>query len=217
MAHYATLSMVKQRLRVEDTSLDDELEGYIDEIDTYVNRKLRKVLGFKNEYGDDIALPLTTTTIPKLTYDLNTIANDLVVGKFRHETTADADLWKKADSELEEYLANEFGWSESGSYRLNPNITFTPTSGSASATVTVSGSEFGVRNKLKVYFNGQEMATSPDPVITGDIGSFSSATFTIPAETGVGTYELKVVGVMPIDWKKFGLKTGHARHRFRVV
>jgi len=217
MAHYATLSMVKQRLRVEDTSLDDELEGYIDEIDTYVNRKLRTTLGHKNEYGDDIILPLTTSTIPKLTYDLNTIANDLVVGKFRHETTADADLWKKADTELEEYLANEFGWSESGSYRLNPNITFTPTSGIAGSTVTVSGSEFGIRNKLKVHFNGQEMATTPDPLITGDIGDFSSTTFTIPAETNAGTYELKVVGIMPVDWKKFGLKTGHARHRFRVV
>ena len=38
MAHYATLSMVKQRLRVEDTTLDDELSGYIDEIDTFINR-----------------------------------------------------------------------------------------------------------------------------------------------------------------------------------
>jgi len=217
MAHYATLSMVKQRLRVEDTTLDDELSGYIDEIDTYINRKLRKTLGFRNEYGDDISLPLTTSTVPKLTYDLNTVANDLVVGKFRHETTADSALWDKADKELEEYLANEFGWGESGSFKMNPSITFTPTSGSAGATVTVSGTEFGVRNKLKVYFNGQEMNTSPDPLISGDIGDFSSTTFTIPAGTGTGTYELKVVGVTPNDWKKFGLKTGHARHRFRVV
>ena len=88
MAHYATLSQVKQRLRVEDTTLDDELSGYIDEIDTYINRKLRMTLGFRNEYGDDISLPLTISTVPALTYDLNTIANDLVVGKFRHETTA---------------------------------------------------------------------------------------------------------------------------------
>ena len=49
MAHYATLSQVKQRLRVEDTTLDDELSGYIDEIDTYINRKLRMTLGFRNE------------------------------------------------------------------------------------------------------------------------------------------------------------------------
>ena len=217
MAHYATLSQVKQRLRVEDTTLDDELSGYIDEIDTYINRKLRMTLGFRNEYGDDISLPITISTVPALTYDLNTIANDLVVGKFRHETTADAELWKKADSELEEFLTNQFGWGESGSFKMNPSITFTPTSGNASATVTISGSEFGIRNKLKVYFNGEEMVTSPDPLITGDIGSFSSATFTIPSGVTTGTYELKVVGVMPTDWKKFGLKTGHARHRFRVV
>ena len=61
------------------------------------------------------------------------------------------------------------------------------------------------------------MNTSPDPLVSGDVGDFSSTTFTVPADTGTGTYELKVVGVMPNDWKKFGLKTGHARHRFRVV
>ena len=102
MAHYASLTIVKQRLRVEDSSLDDEISDYVDEIDTYVNRKLRRKLGYKNEYGDDIVLPLTPETLPALTFDLNTIANDLVVGKFRHETTADDALWKKADEELEE-------------------------------------------------------------------------------------------------------------------
>lgn len=217
MAHYATLTIVKQRLRVEDSSLDDELSDYIDEIDTYVNRKLRRKLGHKNEYGDEIVLPLTTETIPALTFDLNTISNDLVIGKFRHETTADDALWKKADEELEEFLTETYGWATSSAFKMNPQLTFTPTSGSANATVTVSGSEFGIRNKLKVYFNGQEMATSPDPLVADDKGSFSDTTFTIPAGTTAGTFELKVVGVTPTDWKKHDLKTGYARNRFRVV
>jgi hypothetical protein len=148
---------------------------------------------------------------------LNTIANDLVVGKFRFETTNDEVLWNHARKELEEYLDEEFGWSESGSLKMKPSISFTPTDGNASATVTVSGEQFGIRNKVKVYFDGQEMTTSPDPVVTNDKGNFSSTTFTIPSGQSAGTYDVKVEGVMPTDWKKHGLKTGIARHRFRVT
>ena len=214
---YASLSIIKQRLRVEDTTLDDELEGYIDEIQAYLNRKLQDKIGFVNEYGDEIVFPLTEDTLPPITFELNTLANDLVVGKFRFETTNDEAPWTHAKKNLEEYLEEHYGWSESGKYKMKPTISFTPTSGSAGATITISGTEFGVRNKVNIYFNGEDMTPTPDPLITDDKGSFTNATFATPSGTTSGTYEIKVVGVVPNDWKKFGLKTGHARHRFRVT
>jgi len=45
MTHYTTVDTVKQKLRVEDTSIDDELEIYIDEVDGYINRKIRRKIG----------------------------------------------------------------------------------------------------------------------------------------------------------------------------
>ena len=153
---YASLSIIKQRLRVEDTTLDDELEGYIDEIQAYLNRKLQDKIGFVNEYGDEIVFPLTEDTLPPITFELNTLANDLVVGKFRFETTNDEAPWTHAKKNLEEYLEEHYGWSESGKYKMKPTISFTPTSGSAGATITISGTEFGVRNKVNIYFNGED-------------------------------------------------------------
>ena len=49
--HYTTVDTVKQKLRVEDTTIDNELEIYIDEVDGYINRKIRRKIGTFNEYG----------------------------------------------------------------------------------------------------------------------------------------------------------------------
>ena len=109
MPHYTTLDTIKQKLRVQDTTIDEELDIYIDEVDGYIDRKIRRKIGLNNEYGYRIQLPLTDTTNPAITYDLRTIAADLVEGKFRLKTTNDTTLWKTADEELDEYLDTAFG------------------------------------------------------------------------------------------------------------
>ena len=197
MAHYTTLDTVKQKLRIADTSIDTELDIYIDEVDAYIDRKIRATTGNTNEYGYPIVLPLTDSTNPPITYDLKQIAADLVEGKFRLKTTNENTLWETADKELEEYLVNTFGWAESHNLRINPQLTLDPTAVSAGSTVSLSGTGWKPRGQLYVRMvagnnTAQTMSTSPSIILTDDDGNWSGYTITIPTSATTSSYTILV-------------------------
>ncbi len=70
-------------------------------------------------------------------------------------------------------------------FTVAPEAVLTPTSGSVGANVSVSGTGFGRRSDVMVYFNAGEVATTT----TGSDGSFST-TFTVP-EIDDGTYDVE--------------------------
>jgi hypothetical protein len=193
--HYTTVDTVKQKLRVEDTSIDDELEIYIDEVDGYINRKIRRKIGTFNEYGYDITLPLTESTNPAITYDLRTIASDLVEAKFRLKTTNDETLWKQVSKELDEYLDETFGWGESHDYRMVPALTITPTTGAAGTVITLSGTGWKPRGQIYVKSvdgsgAGALVDTTPEIPLTDENGDWSAVTITVSSGTGRGSIEI---------------------------
>jgi len=193
--HYTTVDTVKQKLRVEDTTIDDELEIYIDEVDGYINRKIRRKIGTFNEYGYEITLPLTESTNPAITYDLRTIASDLVEAKFRLKTTNDETLWKQVTKELEEYLDETFGWGESHDFRMVPQLTITPTTGAAGTVITLSGTGWKPRGQIYVKSMdangaGALVDTTPAIPLADEKGDWSAVTITVTAGTGRGSIEI---------------------------
>ena len=197
MTHYASLDMIKQKLRIEDSTIDDELNIYMDEIDAFVNRELQAKFGSRTEYGYPIVLPLTDSTNPQVTFDLRQIAADLVEGKFRFKTTNDDSLWKLAKESLQNYLDKSFGWTEGHSFRRYPDITITPTNGASGSTITLTGSSFKPRGKLTVKIvdengSGIVQTTTPDIVLTDDSGAFSAVTFATTTGTAIGSYVILV-------------------------
>jgi hypothetical protein len=193
--HYTTVDTVKQKLRVEDTSIDDELEIYIDEVDGYINRKIRRKIGTFNEYGYEITLPLTESTNPAITYDLRTIASDLVEAKFRLKTTNDETLWKQVSKELDEYLDETFGWGESHDFRMVPQLTITPTTGAAGTVITLSGTGWKPRGQIYVKTMdgdgaGALVDTTPEIPLADEKGDWSAVTMTVSNDTGRGSIEV---------------------------
>jgi hypothetical protein len=193
--HYTTVDTVKQKLRVEDTTIDNELEIYIDEVDGYINRKIRRKIGTFNEYGYEITLPLTESTNPAITYDLRTIASDLVEAKFRLKTTNDETLWKQSSKELDEYLDETFGWGESHDFRMVPQLTITPTTGAAGTVITLSGTGWKPRGQIYVKTvdgsgAGALSTTTPAIPLADENGDWSAVTITVDAGTGRGSIEI---------------------------
>jgi len=192
MVVYSDLDTIKLKLRVPDDTIDSELEIYMDEIDDYINREIRKKLGTTDWNGDDIIIPLTETTSPQITKDMIAMSNDLVEAKFRSKTTNDETLWDRAKDEFSEFLTEKFGWSSGNGFRKIPTITFTPTSGAQGSTVTVGGSDWKVRAEVKIYFNDTLISTSPALIVTNGTGSFSGVTFVISTSVADGSTKLRV-------------------------
>lgn len=69
-------------------------------------------------------------------------------------------------------------------FTVEPEIMLAPTSGEANTTVTVSGTGFGRRQEIAIYFNNVGLATT----ITDAQGSFAT-TFNVP-EMGAGIYNV---------------------------
>ena len=185
--------MIKQKLRIEDNTIDDELNIYMDEIDAFINRELEAKFGTFTEYEYPIVLPLTDLTNPPVTFDLRQIAADLVEGKFRYKTTNDKTLWDFAREALVNYLDKSFGWTEAHKFRRYPDITITPTNGAAAATITLTGSRFKPRGEITVKVvdengGGVVQETTPTIVLTDDSGDFTGVTFATDATTAVGSY-----------------------------
>jgi len=197
MSHYASLSMVKEKLRIpaSDSSIDDELNIYIDEVDAYIDRILLERFGKTDEYGYSISLPLTSSTRPALTFSLKVVASDLVEGKFRLKTTEENALWMEANQQLEKYILETFGWNEGHGFRRDPTITISPTNGSAGSTITMTGKDFKPRGEISIKIvdkngNGVAQTTSPAVVLTDDNGDFSGVTFATATTDAVGSYEI---------------------------
>ena len=126
-SQYAVLDVVKQKLRVSDATIDDELMTYMHEVDNFINNALRRRLGFINRNGDQVLLPLTLATIPALDEELKQMANDLVEGKFRFKTTENPTLWTDAQRRFSDYLDYEYGWTREVGYFTHPTLTVSPT------------------------------------------------------------------------------------------
>ena len=190
--HYAIMDVVKKRLNTADgdETLDDYLQIFINEIDNFVNNKLRKKLGTYDYNNRYIPLPLTTTTVPPLDPELMLKASFLVVGRVRQEMSNDNNLLKTAELEFKEYLDQQFGITRDVPFKPIPTLTISPVNGVHSSTViTVSGTQFGPNRIITISFGGLPVTTSPAQIITDALGSFSGVTFTTPNMT-VGPYSI---------------------------
>ena len=210
---YASLVMVKEKLRIPatDSTIDDELNIYIDEVDVYIDRILKERFGSEDEYGYPITLPLTESTRPALTFTLKVVASDLVEGKFRLKTTEEISLWMEANAQLEKYILETYGWNEGGKFKRTPSITITPTNGSAGSTITMTGTDFKPRGEISIKIvdengNGVAQTTSPAVVLTDDNGDFNSVTFATATTDTIGSYE-----IVAHD------KINHSRRNFTVT
>ena len=70
-------------------------------------------------------------------------------------------------------------------FTVETEIILSPTSGEAGTEVTVSGTGFGRRNEVLIYFNSAGMAT-----VTADSGGSFDATFNVP-ELDAGIYDVE--------------------------
>jgi len=197
MAHYGSKIVVKRKLRIAqtDNSLDNEINIFIDDVDDYINEQLRHRLGFTDSVGNDVTIPLTAITTPKLDDKIRQIANDFAVAKFRFEVDNDDKLLQEAYKRLDHYLDHKYGWV-SDSFRVTTKVTLSAYTGASSSSITITGENFRKNRILIVYFDSIEQTTTPAQVITHTDGTFPSSgtvTLTIPSGTAVGAYEVKVV------------------------
>lgn len=190
---YTEYDTVKIKLRIEDDSMREEIQLYMHEVDDLINNRLRAKLGNKNVYGSDIVLPLAFNTIPQIPIELKAIANDMVVAKIRLQNSEKPMLWDSAVNVLDDYLQKVYGWTRAKPFEPERVLTVSPVTGAVSSTVTLSGTAFEPNKTLKIWFDGTEVATSPAIVNTNSVGTFTSSTFTVPANTAVGQREIKVV------------------------
>jgi len=80
------------------------------------------------------------------------------------------------------------GTEVSGTFIIKPEITITPTSGEANSLITVSGTGFGSKKQVTIWFNNIQLATTT----TGTTGSFSRS-FNVP-DLGGGIYTVEAEG-----------------------
>ena len=120
------------------------------------------------------------------------IANDLVEGKFFLKESEKPLKWDTAVKALENYLNQKFGWVRDLGQTIVRELTISPTQGIATTVVTLTGTKWRINDKLKVIFDLQEITTTPTLAITDGIGSFSAVTFTIPSGTSDGIFDVKV-------------------------
>jgi hypothetical protein len=89
------------------------------------------------------------------------------------------------------------GVEVSGIFIIKPEITITPTSGEANSLITVSGTGFGFKMQVTVWFHNIQLAT----ITTSAMGSFSRS-FNIP-DLGAGSYTVEAEGEANLAKAKF--------------
>lgn len=187
---YAEFDSVKSKLRLDDDSMFDEISLYMVEIDDLINNRLRAKIGSTNVYGEEIVLPLTLTTIPKIPIELKGIASDLVVAKIRLQNSEKPLLWDSAVKVLDNFLEKVYGWTRDVPFQPERTLTLSPTSGPVSTTITVSGTNFEPTAKIRIIFDASQPTTTPAEIISDSKGVFS-ATFAVPATQPAGSYVVK--------------------------
>ncbi len=76
-------------------------------------------------------------------------------------------------------------------FTIDPGLVIAPQAGKGGDTVSVSGTGFGRRSSVTMYFNSLPVTTNPTGIITDTNGSFS-ATFTVPANImTAGVYQVE--------------------------
>ena len=216
MAEYSEYDVLKVKMRIPDDSLKDELLIYMDEIDDLIDNRLRAKLGEVDSNGNDIILPLTTTTIPQVDQEIKAIAIDMVEGKFRLKTSEKTLLWDTAVKALENYIERRFGWTMNGSYEINPTLTVSPVTGTVGTTVTLTGTQWIPNAVISVTFGGLDVTTTPTTVVSDEYGDFT-CTLDVP-NNSVGGYIINVTdydsGAQKV--KDPNLKYNGKNERFRV-
>lgn len=183
---------IKEKLRLEDDSMRDEIQIYMHEISNLINNRLRNKLGEVNIYGEPIILPLTFETIPPVDLELKGIANDMVVAKIRLQNSEKPLLWDASVKVLDNYLEQRFGWTRDVAFQPKRTLTVTPRSGAIASTITIAGTNYKPVDKLTIIFDNTEPVTTPVSVITSSAGIFTGVTFVVPANQPDGAYEVKV-------------------------
>lgn len=190
---YTEYDSIKIKLRINDDSMKEEIEIYMQEVDDLVDNRIRAKIGTHNIYGVKIELPLTTTTIPPIPAELKAIANNLVVAKIRLQNSEKPMLWDSEVKVLENYLDRVYGFTSSKAWAPIRELTISPTSGTVGSTITVNGIYFQPNAKLNFVFGATHPTTTPTTVITDINGSFTGVTFVVPANHPEGSYDIKVI------------------------
>jgi len=117
--------------------------------------------------------------------DVNDIEGDI-------ETESDGDfesfiLIPESTAGTKTITITVSGGEVTADFTVEPDITLDKTSGEAGATVTVSGTGFGRRSDVVIYFNNIGVATRT----TSSKGSFDT-TFTVPADLSANIYTIEV-------------------------
>lgn len=172
---------VKLKLRLNDDTLKEEISLYIQEVDDLVNNRVRNKLGTVDFNGNDIILPLTVDGEPAIDEELKAIATDLVIGKFRLQTSEKPLIWDTAIKNLDNYLDRRFGYTRDVPFRQIPIIELDIFVGTPSTVVTMDGSRWKPNSLLTVLVDGIEVVTTPTPALVDPNGAFIGITFTIPS------------------------------------
>lgn len=154
-------------------SLDEELENYLNEVDEAINRELLARLGFFDEHGNPIEIPLTEDSNIPLDEDLILIATKWAVGKYRTEQNAEDELEGKAKIEFENYLDKRFGWGQGNRLHLSnlkTRINVTPFGAGEGGKFNVIARNFRRLSILEVRLGGKLVETIPSVLFTDTKG-----------------------------------------------
>lgn len=164
---------------------------YSQEVDDYINNKIRARIGEYDSNGDYLPLPLTYLTRPPLDEELLAIASDLIEAKFHLHISEKPLKWDTAVKTFESYLDRRFGIQSHKPYEQKVTFTATPQTGVVGTTVTLSGTSWSRYNEIKVYMGGIALTTTPTQILTDQYGDFSGVTFTIPTSLAKGAKEIR--------------------------
>lgn len=199
MARLIEWESVKEKLRLNDDTLKDEMTLYIQEVDDLVNNRVRNKLGSTDSNGNEIKLPLTVDGQPPIDEELKAIATDLVIGKFRLQTSEKSLIWDTAVKNLDNYLDRRFGYTRNVSFKQVVLVELTPALGPPSQVVSMDGSRWVPNSLLRVTVDGIEVVTIPAQALTDENGTFENITFIIPASSIVN----EPVTIIITDRKNF--------------
>ena len=192
-SHYAQLDRVKLKLRMDQLpddkqdTIDEELENYINEVDEAINRELLARLGFFDEHGNPIEIPLTEDSNIPLDEDLILIATKWAVGKYRTEQNAEDELERNAVVEFENYLDKRFGWGQGNRLHLTnlkTRIVVDRFGAGEGAEFNIEARNFRRLSELETKLGGKVCDTNPVKVFSDDKGRAEYTAFVPVTEEG---------------------------------